>query len=249
MIQASAVATFATYYQWESTTAAPSYTVKNGPSGTTYWRVSVKTADGVSDYSATAITERQWVAQTKPSCWPKPVGSGSWVKAAQNAEGFALLWQCQEGGTWKYAGFLGRWAQLDADWMAQLAAAVATGGLGALWDSRITGPSSAANYDSLRPMYETLKAANPLPAASAYRVAPNGIYTTRPAYAIVAGARTSTVVGRVAVLPVAAPCDCASFKSGTSSTPYCAVTGNFNVATADPADVLPASAAVCGVTP
>lgn len=239
LIQASATSGFATYYQWETPTQAATYTAKFGPSGVLYWRVAVETADGTSDYSATAVTERQWVAQTKPSCWPKPVGSGSWIKAAQNAEGFALLWHCQENGVWKYAGFLGRWSQLDADWMAQLANAVATDGLGALWDSRITGPSNSANYASLLPLHNALKAANPLPAASAWKVKANGAYTTRAANAIVNGVRTSTTIGRVAV---GATCDCSAF-SGPGD--YCAVTGQLNAATAVPTDTLGPSATVC----
>jgi hypothetical protein len=164
------------------------------------------------------------------------------VKAAQNSTGFALYWQCTVNGVAGHHGFLGTWASLEPDWMAQLSAAIAAGSFSALWDAKITGPSEASKYDAVRPLYEALKAANPLPATvSTYKVAPNGTYTTRPAYALVNGSRTSTLAGRVAV---GSACDCNAFKSGTGTSTYCAVTGNENTATAA-VDQLSASAAIC----
>lgn len=249
-IQASTTADFAKYYVWTANDPnATNVSVVNGPTGTVYWRARVTTAAGTSDYSATAVTERQWVSQTKPTCWPKPFGSGTWLKTGQNADGFALYWQCVVNGQYVHAGMLGTWASLDPDWSTQLATAMSqTDGFSKLWDAKVTGPSQASKYATVRPLYDALKAANPLPVITppTYKVALYGTASTRPAYTIVNGSRTSTLAGRVTV---GAACDCAAFKAGASPNLYCAVTGNENVATATVGDKLPVSTAVCSAAP
>lgn len=250
-VQASTSPTFETYYLWTANTpGTTTVTVVNGPTGTVYWRARVFVGTAFSDYSATAITEREYVAQIKPPCWPKPVGTGTWVKGAQNADGFALYWQCTVNGAGMHTGFIGNWPDLEPDWVAQLTEAISTGSFDALWNAKITGPSQASKYATVRPLWEALKAANPLPVVvpSTYVVKPNGAYTTRPTYSIVGGARTSTVAGRVAILAsqgVATTCDCDKFSSGADPNRYCSIEGRPNVATADPSDTLGASAALC----
>lgn len=254
-VQASTTADFAAYYSWDATLpGAMQVTVVNGPTGTVYWRARVFVGTTASDYSATAITERQWVSQTKPPCWPKPVGTGTWVKASQNTTGFALYWQCTVNGVAGHHGFMGLWSQLKPDWMAQLANAIEQGSLGALWDTNITGPSEATQYATVRPLYDALKAANPLPVVTppTYVVKPNAGYATRPAYALVDGARTSVVAGRVNVKDaggVPVPCDCTAYRGGAEPNLYCAVTGQENTATATAGDKLGPAAAVCTAAP
>lgn len=252
--QASLSPTFTTYYQWESPgLAPPSLYVENGPTGTVYWRVRLTTAIGTSDFSAVAVTERQWIVQQKPPCWPKPFGTGSWVKADQNADGFAVYWQCVVNNVADHYGFIGTWASLEPDWMKQLSAAFEAGSLSALWDAKITGPSSASKYATVRPMWNALRAANPLPVITGptHVVRPNGTTPSRPAYAIVNGARTSRLAGRVNVLAspgVGTACDCTAFSAGSGATLYCSVEGRENVATAA-TDTLGPSAALCVARP
>lgn len=241
-IQASTSQSFDTYYQWQANSpTATRVEVNNGPLGTLYWRARVQVGGVFSDYSATAMTIRQYATLTKPICWPKPIGTGTWVKGSQNSTGWALYWQCTANGQASHSGAIGRWDQMAPDWVSQLASAVAGGesAFDTLWTANA---GHAADNSAIQPLYQAMKDANPLP-ASIYVVSPNGTQSSRPASAIVNGSRTSTVVGRVGV---GMPCDCTKFKSGTGSTMYCSVEGQANVATAA-IDVLPASAAICRI--
>lgn len=248
LVQASSSPTFATFYEWIASVPGVTFvSIVNGPSGAVYWRARVETAGGLSDYTASAITERQYVAEIMPSCWPKPVGSGSWVKAEQNGDGFALYWQCVEAAGPRHAGFVGTWASMKPDWMAQLSVAIKGGkpALDALWNANITGPSQASKYATVRPLFVALQAANPLPAGEVWTVKALTGSTSRPAYRVDGAIRSTVQVGKVGI---GMPCDCAAHKSSTSTSTYCAVTGQSNLSTAA-VDVLPASAAICSRVP
>ncbi len=241
-VQVSATATFAQPLEWTNPGTSTSWAYSTAPNNPVlYWRAAHVTVNGQSAWTTPAVkTEEQWIAEHKPSCWPKPVGAGSWVQASQNSEGFALYWQCDEATGKKHAGFVGLWSQLKPDWMRQLATATATGSFGALWDANIKGPTQQSLYVAVRPLWNAMRDANPIVVATD-KVKPNGTLTSRPAYAVSAGTRTSTVAGRVGV---GQDCDCTKFQQGE----YCSVEGRDNLATAA-IDVLPATAAVCAKTP
>lgn len=247
-IQVSDTAGFARSLQWLNTGAGTSYIVSQAPNiPVLFWRANHTTAGGTSTWSTPAVrSERQLIEASKPPCWPRPIGAGTWAKGEQNATGWALYWQCTStAGVASHTGTYGLWSLMDADWVKQLSAALAAGApaFDTLWSTRASGPMDASAYAGVRPLWEALRAANPLPVppSQLWKVATNGVFTSRPAFAIVAGARAPTVAGRVGVGML---CDCAAFRSGVAPNTYCAVTGQPNLATAA-IDVLPATAAIC----
>lgn len=258
-IQVSDTADFARTLEWANTGPGTGYIVSQAPNlPVLFWRAAHVTADGQSAWTTPGVrTERQLVEAAKPVCWPKPVGSGTWVKGSQNSDGWALYWQCTNtAGVASHAGVYGLWNMMDADWVKQLTAALAEGipAFDTLWSTRASSPMDATSYAAVKPLWEAMRDANPLPTIPAviYVVKPNGLFPSRPAYSIVDGARTSTLAGRVAIKDaggVAQPCDCAAFSAGTDPNRYCAVTGAPNAATATTTDVLPASTAICSKAP
>ena len=250
-IQVSDTADFSRSLQWLNSGPGTGYVVSQAPNlPILFWRARHTTAAGDSAWTTPAVrTERQLVAASRPSCWPKPIGSGTWSQAAQNSAGWALYWQCTSAaGVPSHAGAYGLWSLMDADWMRQLAAALAAGpgAFDTLWNERASGPMDAAAYVAVRPLWDAMRDATPLPAAERWTVRALTGSTARPAWALAAGVRSTAVqAGRVAI---GRPCDCGAHKSGTASTTYCAVTGQPNVAPGA-SGVLAASAAICARVP
>jgi len=259
-IQASLQPDFAAWRQWEANGAVTNIRITTAPNETVlYWRAATVCGTEVSEWSTPAVrTEAEWAVSTTPICEPVPSGVLSSTATQEYRDigpiGSATYWACKRpDGTWKDEGTygindypcIGRYviASLLPDTPERLAQKKA------IWAECVrTKPGD----EEFRPKWEALRAAHrpssAPPPSVIYAVKPNGTYTTRPAYSIVGGSRTSTVTGRVGILAspgVATACDCDKFTSGAEPSLYCSVEGRPNLATADPSDTLGASAAVC----
>lgn len=264
-VQASLQPDFAAWRQWEAAGAATNMRITTAPNETAlYWRAATVCGTAVSDWSTPiARTEAEWAIETTPPCEPAPSGVASSTATEAwydfGPVGSAMYYACKlPDGTWKDAGTygvndyacIGRYAA--ATFILDPVERVNT--KKAIWAECVrTKPGD----EEFRPKWEALRAAHrpsntPPPISPSYVVRPNGAYTTRPAYSIVGGSRTSTVAGRVGILAspgVATACDCGKFSSGAEPNLYCSVEGRPNIATADPSDTLGASAAVCAKAP
>lgn len=250
-VQASLTNDFAGWLQWDTVGAGTNIRITTVPNNVVlYWRAATLCGTVASDWSTPAVrTEAEWAAVNVPPCAPyplDPIEKATTFFTAHRTGGGAFAYFCKlPDGTWKDYG---KWGAYDLTCISDAYTAakgtdIATvkDALKAVWTACSSPKPEDAAY---KPLYDSLIALNkpvaPPPVAS-WKVATNGTYTTRPAYALVNGSRTSTVAGRVAV---GSACDCTSFKSGTGASTYCAVTGNENTATAA-TDQLPASAAIC----
>ena len=257
-VQASTTADYlpGTVYSYEAVGSASSLTVEQGPSGTIYWRAFVETADGMSAATTpSVVTYKQYLDARAPICEPlRPGGDATLATQARYdlaLAGGAMYYACKRpDGTWQDAGV---WGVYKWGCIAETAAAynvmdteVRRAELRRIWSSCVDVAATVAD-SPYKPLWDALRAqyrpAAPLPPAT-HVVKPYGTLKSRPAFRILNGVRTETVVGRVEVLPTPASCDCTAFKSGE----YCAVTGRENVATAA-IDQLPASAALCAPKP
>lgn len=225
-------------------TTALAYTATGIPAGNRCATVQTIGSCGISDPSGQACATVTYNVPTPPCYGKQKGGTGTSELTRWNGTGFAVLWLCETPTGWEHHGFFGRWDQLESDWGQQQAAADTKEELDALWRAKIKPPGTPG-YDAVRPLYDALKAATPLPGAEIWTVRALVGSTSRPATAIVNGLRTNTVVGRVGI---GMACDCKAHRSGTNANTYCAVTGQSNVATAA-VDVLPASAAICARVP
>jgi hypothetical protein len=227
--------------------AAQRSTVLTVPGGTWFWRMTAtNTAGATSVPSLSVKTEEIYLTLANPTTFPKPFGRGERFTWNRNDAGFAVYWQCPTSQGLRHCGFVGRWSDLEPDWPAQFAIAANRGdaGLSALWSAKIKflQPGDPDPYATVRPLFEALRAANPLSVSAPPAFVVKGAATLRTAAAraVVGGALGAATIGRVMV---GAPCDCATFRSGD----WCSVAGLENAATAV-IDSLPASAAVCAAS-
>lgn len=260
-VQASLSPDFSTYYLWTATTpGATVVTVVNAPAGKVYWRARVFVGTASGDYSATAMTERQWAEATLPAC--EPVAGGSATATDEfvtlGVKGSATYWACKlADGTWKDQGTYGLndYACIGRYVIARNITdpLLRQDTKKAIWTECVRPKAGDAEFypwwvalrDAHRP------AGGAPPPAIIYVVKPNAGYATRPAYTIANGSRTSVVAGRVAIKDaggVPTRCDCGAFSVGAEPNRYCAVTGQENVATATVGDKLGPSAAVCAAS-
>lgn len=167
-------------------------------------------------------------------CDPQQIAGGTGTRAIvkTDAAGFAVMWACPDNYSPPLARtvqFWGRWIDLVPAWKEILTAAV----LGtpadreAAYKQYVTVAQKDASGAYLfpadlagvvTPAYEELKLI--VPPAPIWKVAPNGSFTTRPAYAVTDGVRAATGTARATV---GAACYC-GLRFVEGSTTYCAVT-------------------------
>ncbi len=252
--------------QWINSGTSTKYLVTDAPNmNPLYWRARTLCGQVASDWSTPAVrTEQQYVADTAPSCAPWPIDDDTVATRLYTDfawRGGAGYWACkQPDGTWRDVGVFGVYkpeclaraftAAGNADKGAAKAALLAA------WTECMD--AGAPEDVEFKPLWIALRDKHrpgvtpPPPPIPSFVVKPNAGYTSRPAYSVVNGSRTSTVAGRVGILAspgVATACDCGKFSSGAEPNLYCSVEGRPNVATADPSDTLGASAAICAKAP
>ena len=161
-------------------------------------------------------------------------GTGTRAVLKMDSVGFALMWACPDGYSPPMARTVqlwGRWADQPSNWREAFAAAVmgTPADREAAWKTYVTIPTQRDSATGailfpadlsgvVLPAYEDLKAI--APPAPVWKVATNGSYTTRPAYAVADGIRATVATARATV---GAACYCGRrFVEG--NTTYCAVT-------------------------
>lgn len=232
------------------TVTGTSFTVGSLTPGTYSFTVATVASYGMSVEAGPVtkvVTAPPVVLPPPPPCYAKPKGTGSIPQLAGNLSGFAVRWFCTAAdGKVTAHSFVGRWSDLWSNWGTELASADTKEKQDDLWRRGIKAPAGDPAYADVLPLAQQLAVENPTPTPQvrAFVVAALTGATSRPAYRVVNGARTSTLAGRVGILApsgVGTPCDCGKFQSGN----YCSVEGQPNVLTAEPSDVLGPSAAVC----
>lgn len=96
------------------------------------------------------------LAVATPTCWPAQVlGSGSPANFQTNSSGWAMLWKCPDGSQ---PVAIGTWAEMDPDWLSQLAGASASGNVAALWTRSKTNTIAGlqADYPAVFPLLQSL---------------------------------------------------------------------------------------------
>ena len=161
-----------------------------------------------------------FMALAQPACWPSEAGgSGSVAVFKQDGTHRALVWLCCDAYQCRYAGFAGPRSAFASDWLAQGQSARfgADADRAALWARTVTAPTVKTGAV---PVNDAARAevAQRHPAPK-WIVAKNATYTTRPAYPIADGIRSSVSTARA---DVGAACDC-SLRSVEGSSVYCGV--------------------------
>ena len=159
-----------------------------------------------------------------PTCWPKPFGTGSEMVVRTSQYGMAYGWLCDTLTEQRRVIVAGRW-QIDYDptYLSTLPALANQGPeqWAALWTARVKRELTDPALAPVFPLIEQVRTALPGQAFK-FVVAPNGAYTTRPAYPFAAGARSATSNGRATV---GAACDCAAASAAEKRSIYCGVNG------------------------
>lgn len=153
-------------------------------------------------------------AHAAPPCWPSDVGgSGTVAVSGGDDTGQWVGWWCPDGQRYGVAAITGYALKHPPGPHASVAAM-----LSAYWALNVTSPWTLELGMLQWDMVQALEASRP----PAWKVAPNGSYTTRPAYPVVDGVIGTKEAGRATV---GQPCDC-SAPIKRSAVTYCAAPGS-----------------------
>jgi hypothetical protein len=158
---------------------------------------------------------------------------------------FSVSWYCDQTYKWKAYGWVGWVRNLVPDWEQERTRlrTATRAEQDAAWDQYITCDFSqeggCPEHASLKPILDRQLAAT-MPAPIIWQVRDNPQSTSRPVFGLNAdGTRNTTAVSGQRVSDTNTNCGCTTTALEESGGVYCSVSGNPNVATADPADVLP----------
>lgn len=157
-------------------------------------------------------------------------GSGTKAVIDFNTTGGAAAWWCPGRFAPTLTLYAVRWDAMTDPLRADLSALASQPDHAGIERMQAAHATTPLGSDVLRPVWEPAKARMlaSRPADPVWLVARNGAYTTRPAYLVVAGPDSLSVIGSTATAAratVGASCACVRLRVVTGPTTYCGIDG------------------------